>query len=180
QGLRHQRPPGGVAHPRADPDSPAQFRPRSLGAGQPSISVGRNSRMSSGFVHLHLHSEYSLVDGIVRIPALVKAVAAAGMPAVAITDQGNLFAMVKFYKAAQAAGVKPIVGVDLWVRCDAEGSPPHRLVLLCQNQDGYRNLTRLVSRTYLEGQHRGMPMLDRAWLGGHTDGLIALSGGREG
>ncbi len=136
--------------------------------------------MSSGFVHLHLHSEYSLVDGIVRIPALVKAVAAAGMPAVAITDQGNLFAMVKFYKAAQAAGVKPIVGVDLWVRCDAEGSPPHRLVLLCQNQDGYRNLTRLVSRTYLEGQHRGMPMLDRAWLDGHTDGLIALSGGREG
>ncbi len=136
--------------------------------------------MTSGFVHLHLHSEYSLVDGIVRIPSLVKAVAEAGMPAVAVTDQNNLFAMVKFYKAAQAVGIKPIIGVDLWLRNDADANLPWRLVLLCQNETGYHNLTRLVSRMYLEGQHRGLPMLDRGWLKGHTEGLIALSGGREG
>jgi DNA polymerase III subunit alpha len=133
----------------------------------------------SGFVHLHLHTEYSLVDGVVRIPALVQAAAAGRMPAVAVTDQGNLFGLVKFYKAALAAGVKPIIGVDLWIY---EGDPesPARLVLLCQNEAGYRNLTQLVSRSYLEGQHRGVPMLRREWLAGHTDGLIALSGGREG
>ena len=71
--------------------------------------------MSRPFVHLHLHSEYSLVDGIVRIPALVEAVAAAGMPACAVTEESNLFSLVKFYRAAQAAGIKPIIGVDLWM-----------------------------------------------------------------
>jgi DNA polymerase III subunit alpha len=132
------------------------------------------------FTHLRLHTEYSLVDGVVRIPALVKAVAAAGMPAVAVTDQSNLFGMVKFYRAAQSAGIKPIIGVDLWIREAVEGAAPTRLVLLCQDDTGYRNLTRLVSRCYLEGQHRGVPMLARSWLKGQTQGLIALSGAREG
>ncbi len=102
------------------------------------------------------------------------------MPAIAVTDQSNLFSMVKFHRAAQAAGIKPIVGVDLWLRNETESEQPHRLVLLCQTDEGYRNLTRLVSRTYLEGQHRGIPMLDRAWLEGMSDGLIALSGAGEG
>ncbi len=132
------------------------------------------------FVHLHLHTEYSLVDGIVRIKPLCKAVAAAGVPAVAVTDQSNLFAMVKFYRAAMAAGVKPIVGVDAWMRNPDNPGQPHRLVLLCQNDTGYRNLTDLVSRGYREGQHQSVPMLDEDWLDGHTDGLIALSGGRGG
>jgi len=136
--------------------------------------------MQPTFVHLRLHSEYSLVDGVVRIKPLVKAVADAGMPAVAITDQCNLFAMVKFYRAALAAGVKPIVGVDLWLRNEDDANKPFRLVLLVQNSEGYRNLTRLVSRTYLEGQHLGRPMLDRSWLDGACAGLIALSGGRDG
>ena len=136
--------------------------------------------MQPAFVHLRVHSEYSLVDGVVRIKPLVKVVAEAGMPAVAVTDQGNLFAMVKFYRAALGAGVKPIVGVDLWLRNEEDANKPSRLVLLVQNGEGYRNLTQLVSRSYMEGQHLGRPMLDRAWLRGASDGLIALSGGREG
>lgn len=136
--------------------------------------------MASTFVHLHLHTEYSLVDGLIRIKPLAQQVAEAGMPAVAVTDQSNLFAMVKFYRAAQAAGVKPIVGVDVWIGGEDESESPSRLVLLCRSDQGYRNLTRLVSRSYQEGQHRGIPMLQREWLEGHCDGLIALSGGREG
>ncbi len=136
--------------------------------------------MTPGFVHLHLHSEYSLVDGIVRLKPLVNAVAGAGMPAVAVTDQSNLFAMVKFYRAAMAAGVKPVIGVELWVRNPEQPARPWRLVLLCKDREGYRHLTELVSRTYLEGQHQSVPMLDRDWLQGSSAGLIALSGGREG
>ncbi|MFP4611091.1 MAG: DNA polymerase III subunit alpha [Thiohalophilus sp.] len=132
------------------------------------------------FVHLHLHTEYSLVNGLVRIKPLVRAVADAGMPAVAVTDQCNLFGMVKFYKAAIAAGVKPIIGVDVWLHNEEDPNQPGRLVLLCQDNTGYRNLTRLVSRSYIEGQHRGLPTLSREWLEGATDGLIALSGAREG
>src|SRR4029453_19341772 len=123
-----------------------------------------------GFVHLHVHTEYSLVDSVVRIDSeraddgrtlregLIDATARQGMPAVALTDQGNLFALVKFYRAAQARGVKPLVGDD------GQRADPSRLVLLCQNEDGYRNLTRLVSRSYLEGRGRMGPMIDRAWL----------------
>ena len=140
------------------------------------------------FAHLHLHTEYSLVDSVVRItseggdaPGLMDAVVAAGMPAVALTDQSNLFAMVKFYRAAQAAGVKPIIGVDLRVRELGERIEPSTLVLLCQNEVGYRNLTRLVSKSYLEGQQRGLATIDRSWLdAGNLVGLIALSGAREG
>ena len=146
-----------------------------------------------GFVHLHVHTEYSLVDSVVRIDSeraddgrilregLIDATARQGMPAVALTDEGNLFALVKFYRAAQARGVKPLVGVDAWLRDDGQRAESSRLVLLCQNEDGYRNLTRLVSRSYLEGRGRTGPMIDRAWLDATTTaGLIALSGAREG
>ncbi|MEE9494758.1 MAG: DNA polymerase III subunit alpha [Gammaproteobacteria bacterium] len=136
--------------------------------------------MTNTFVHLHLHTEYSLVDGVVRIKPLVSSVAESGMPAVALTDQSNLFAMVKFYRAAMAAGVKPIIGSDLWIRNDKQLAKPHRLVLLCQNHAGYLNLTRLISKSYLEGQYQSVPMLDEAWLAGATEGLIALSGGVPG
>ncbi len=133
----------------------------------------------SKFVHLRLHTEYSLLDGIVRVPELMVAVAAAGMPAVALTDQSNLFAMVKFYKEAQGAGVKPLIGVDAWIR-DGERSSS-RIVFLCQNLVGYRHLTQLVTRSFLEGQQRGAPMLERAWLERDVlEGLIVLSGGAEG
>jgi len=136
--------------------------------------------MQPAFVHLRVHTEYSLVNGTVRVKPLVKRVAETGMPAVAVTDQCNLFSMVKFYRAAMAAGVKPIVGVDLWVADDDGSATPSRLVLLCKSRAGYLNLTRLVSRTYTEGQHRGIPVLERDWLQDHSDGLIALSGGVAG
>jgi DNA polymerase III subunit alpha len=132
------------------------------------------------FVHLHLHSEYSLVDGLVRIKPLVKAVAAAGMPAIAITDQANLFSLVRFYKAAVGAGVKPIAGADLWVRNPEDANHPHRLVLLAQNEPGYRNLTRLISRGFVEGQHLGVAQVERDWVLDAHQGLIALSGGLRG
>jgi len=135
----------------------------------------------TSFVHLRLHTEYSLVDGIVRVPELMAAVAAAGMPAVALTDQSNLFAMVKFYKEAQAAGVKPLIGVDAWIREPGERAAPSRIVFLCQNLKGYRHLTQLVTRSYLEGQQRGAPMLERSWITHEVlQGLIVLSGGAEG
>jgi DNA polymerase III subunit alpha len=137
--------------------------------------------MPNGFVHLRLHTEYSLSDSVVRVPELVAAVAAAGMPAVAVTDEGNLFAMVKFYREALKAGVKPLIGVDLWVAEEGERQPPARLTLLCQSPDGYRNLTRLVSRAYLEARERGAPRIERGWLTQATlSGLIALSGGAVG
>ncbi len=135
---------------------------------------------NAAFIHLHLHTEYSMVDGLVGIKSLMKTVAAAGMPAIAITDQVNLFAMVKFYRAAQAAGIKPIVGAELWVVNTPEDKVLSRLVLLCQNEVGYKNLTRLLSRAYLQGQRLGVPLIEKSWLSGCTDGLIALSGGREG
>jgi DNA polymerase III subunit alpha len=113
--------------------------------------------MTDTFVHLRLHTEYSLLDSVVRVPELMDAVAAAGMPAVALSDESNLFAMVKFYRAAIAAGIKPLIGVDLWLAEGTEREAPLRLTLLCQSEAGYLNLSRLVSRAYLEGQRRDWP-----------------------
>jgi DNA polymerase-3 subunit alpha len=133
------------------------------------------------FVHLRVHTEYSLVDGIVRVPRLMRAVAAAGMGAVALTDHGNLFAMVKFHREAEKRGIKPVIGADLWLREDGERSEPSRLTLLAQNTAGFRNLTALISRSYREGQDRGRPLVERGWLDADaTAGLIALSGAGEG
>src|SRR5512143_3238630 len=136
--------------------------------------------MSVSFVHLRVHSEYSLVDGLVRVKPLVKVAAKAGMPAVAITDQSNLFSMVKFYKAAIGEGIKPIIGADLWLENEQDQGQPTRLTLLCKDRVGYRNLSELISRSFIENQPRGVPMIRKEWLPGHNEGLIALSGGREG
>lgn len=133
-----------------------------------------------GFVHLRVHSEYSLVDGLVRLKPLVKAVAAAGMPAVAVTDHVNLFGLVKFYKAALGVGVQPIIGADLWVRDARPDGTPARMTLLAQNDVGYRNLTRIISRAWQEGQVRDQALIDSAWLDSASDGLIALSGSIDG
>src|SRR5438105_3650024 len=152
---------------------------RSVRCGAPGIL---ESPMSQAFVHLRLHTEYSLSDSVVRVPELVAAVAGMGMAAVAVTDEGNLFAMVKFYRAALKAGLKPIVGVDLQVAEAGEPrQPPTRVTLLCQSPAGYRNLTRLVSRAYLEGQERGTARIERGWLSRHAlEGLIGLSCATEG
>lgn len=135
--------------------------------------------MTASFVHLHVHSEYSMCDGLVRVKPLVEAVVDAGMPAVSITDQSNMFATVKFYRAALARGVKPLLGVELWINDDS-GQPPSRLVLLVQNRTGYLNLTRIVSRGYLEGRSGNRAVVHQAWLEGQSDGLIALSGAAGG
>ncbi len=136
---------------------------------------------SPSFVHLHLHTEYSLVDSTVRIPMLMQRCASLGMPAVAMTDQNNLFGLVKFYRKAMAAGVKPVIGLDLRIMNEKEPDRPYTLLLLCQNNAGYRKLSELVTRTYLEGQVRGLPMARREWLNEQScEGLIALSGGLQG
>ena len=133
------------------------------------------------FIHLRLHTEFSLQDSVVRIPELIERVAALGMPAIAVTDQNNLFAMVKFYREGLKHGVKPIIGVDVLLRGRAERAQPARLTLLCKDPGGYQNVTNLITRAYLEGQDRGVPLIERAWLDAEsTRGLIALSGGPEG
>ena len=133
------------------------------------------------FVHLHVHTEYSLVDSTVRIAALMDCCADDAMPAVALTDQSNLFGMVKFYKKALAAGVKPIIGLDLRIVNEDDAARPLGLILLCQNATGYRNLSQLLTRAFLEGQVRGEPLARRDWLTADScEGLIALSGGLHG
>ncbi len=136
--------------------------------------------MPQPFVHLHLHSEFSLLDSTLRIKQLVERTRDLGMPAVAVTDQFNLFALVKFYRAAIAAGVKPISGADVLISHPDEPDEISRLVLLCQNQAGYVNLCALLSKGYQEGQYHGVPYLRRDWIAEHSKGLIALSAGREG
>ncbi len=132
--------------------------------------------MPPPFVHLHIHTEFSLVDGIVRIKPLMKASAAHGMPAVALTDQSNLFALVKFYRAAIAQGIKPIIGVDARILNQADENNPYRVVFLCMNDTGYKNLTKLVSMSYQKGQRRGIPMMELKWLTSLNEGLLVLLG----
>jgi DNA polymerase-3 subunit alpha len=136
---------------------------------------------ASPFVHLHVHTEYSLVDSTVRIPALAAKAAADGMPAIAMTDKNNLFGLVKFYRRAIASGVKPVIGADLRIANPDDPRRPFTLIVLCQDNRGYRNLCRVISRAYLEGRVRGEPMIRREWLDhASCEGLIALSGGVHG
>ena len=136
--------------------------------------------MSASFVHLRVHSEFSVVDGIVRIKPLIKAVSDAGMPAVAVTDQNNMSSLVKFYTAAQKGAVKPIAGADIWLASAEEDGPLTRMTLLVVNPEGYRNLTELISLGYTQGQHNGLVVIQREWVVRFAAGLIALSGAKEG
>ncbi|MBC2657716.1 DNA polymerase III subunit alpha [Pseudomonas sp. MSSRFD41] len=137
--------------------------------------------MPASFVHLRLHTEFSLVDGLVRIKPLVKALAGMGMPAVAVTDQSNMCSLVKFYKTSMSAGIKPICGADLWLanKDDADG-PLSRISLLAMNAVGYRNLTELISRGFTEGQRNGLTIIERDWVVQAAEGLIMLSAAKEG
>jgi DNA polymerase-3 subunit alpha len=136
--------------------------------------------MQPAFVHLHLHSEYSLVDGIVRVEPLVEAAVQSGMPALAATEQGNLFSLVKLYQEAGRRGIKPIAGAELRVAPGGPAADSSSILLLVQNQEGYRNLTRLITRSYFEGRSQDEPLVRREWLEGSTAGLIALSCARDG
>ncbi|WP_028007666.1 DNA polymerase III subunit alpha [Solimonas flava] len=139
------------------------------------------------FVHLRVHTEFSLTDSVVRVEppkrkgggvgaTLVSKAAELGFPAIAITDQNNLFAMVKFYKSAEGAGVKPVIGCDVWLEPAAGGDAPERLTLLVQDDSGYRNIAKLLSLAYTDGQGKGSPLVTRAWLREYAGGLIAMSG----
>ena len=132
------------------------------------------------FIHLRLHTEYSLVDGLVRVKPLLQRVVELGMPALAISDQSNFFALVKFYQAALANGVKPLFAVDVLVFEDGERGDVSSLCLLAADRQGYDNLVKLVSRAWVEGQHQGVAQVDREWLPDYAEGVIALSGGRSG
>jgi DNA polymerase-3 subunit alpha len=133
------------------------------------------------FIHLRLHSEYSIVDGIVRIDDAVGLAVADRMPALALTDLSNLFGMVKFYQAARGKGIKPIIGCDVWISNDANRDQSHRLLLLCRNRQGYLRLCDLLTRAYRGNQHRGRAEVRREWFAdGGSDGLIALSGAHFG
>jgi DNA polymerase-3 subunit alpha len=136
--------------------------------------------MFEKFVHLRLHTEYSIVDGLVRIDDLAARVASMRMPAVAITDHVNLFGLIKFYTAAMKAGVKPLCGCDVLMENEDNPQRPTPLVLLVKNLEGYRNLTELISRAYTEKTTGSELTVKREWIHQHSAGLIALSGGRFG
>ncbi len=131
------------------------------------------------FVHLRLHTEYSIVDGTARVDDAVAAAAADAMPALAITDAANLFGAIKFYEAARAAGVQPVIGVDLWLTNERNRDAPYRATLLARNHAGYLWLCDLLTRAHAENHWRGRAEVRREWLHG-VEGLIALSGAASG
>ena len=138
------------------------------------------NKAPQAFVHLHLHTEYSLVDGIVRVKPLVQAVAAASMAAVAVTEHDNVFSLVKFYQSATKAGIKPLLGVDFSMQNASDPSHPGRVLALCQSIDGYRCVARLLTLAYRHGQQRGSPELRPEWLAEDNAGLLLLSGAMAG
>ncbi len=134
------------------------------------------------FVHLHLHTEYSLLDGAIRMKELMKKAAEFGMPAVAITDHGNLFGAIEFYQEATRAGVKPIIGCEAYIAPGSHKDRPgsrrdaaYHFTLLTENETGYRNLVKLVTAAHLDGFHYA-PRIDKELLAAHSAGLIGLSG----
>ncbi|MCH9045849.1 MAG: DNA polymerase III subunit alpha [SAR324 cluster bacterium] len=139
--------------------------------------------MNATFTHLHLHTQYSLLDGAIRIKELPKALLDRGFSACAITDHGNLFGAIEFYEALKHAGLKPIIGIEAYIaegsrtrrKYDRPGHNARHLLLLCQNRTGYRNLIRLASLGYTEGKHYGFPRIDQELLEQYNEGLIALS-----
>ncbi|HEY7466237.1 MAG TPA: PHP domain-containing protein, partial [Dehalococcoidia bacterium] len=133
------------------------------------------------FTHLHLHTEYSLLDGLTRIPQLMDRIQAMGQPAVAMTDHGNLFGAIDFYREARSRGIKPILGVEAYVAPgsrhsrEAGDNQPYHLTMLARNKTGYRNLLKLVTASHLEGYYY-RPRMDRELLEQHGEGIIVLSG----
>src|SRR3954468_10422296 len=137
--------------------------------------------MQPKFVHLRLHSEYSIVDGIVRLDDAIAAATADGMPALALTDLSNVFGMVKFYQAARNKGLKPLIGCDVWVANESDRDKPYRCLLLCTSRAGYLKLCDWLTRGYRHNQHRGRAEIQKQWLGENgTGGLIELCGAHLG
>ena len=133
------------------------------------------------YIHLRCHSEFSISDGIVRIPEYTKKAKEIGMPALGLTDLSNTFGAVKFYKSALESGIKPIIGCDVWLENSVTRDQPYRLLILCQNKNGFLNLSELLSKAYLENQYRGRAELKKEWFNKeNTVGLLMLSGATSG
>ncbi|MFE8149130.1 DNA polymerase III subunit alpha [Brenneria goodwinii] len=132
------------------------------------------------FVHLRVHSDYSMIDGLAKVGPLVKKAAALGMPALAITDFTNLCGLVKFYGGAHGAGIKPIIGADFYVASEELGDELAQLTILAMDNEGYQNLTLLISHAYQRGYGAEGPTIDRDWLIEYNTGLLLLSGARHG
>ncbi|MEZ8823424.1 DNA polymerase III subunit alpha [Vibrio amylolyticus] len=132
------------------------------------------------FIHLRVHSDFSMVDGLSKVPPLVKKVAEMGMPAMALTDFTNLCGLVKFYGTAHNCGIKPIIGADFAVQSKEFGDELSRLTILAFNNTGYNNLTKLISKAYLRGHVQHQPVMDKEWLIELGEGLIILSGAKHG
>ncbi len=136
--------------------------------------------LNTSFVHLRLHSEYSIVDGAVRIDDAISAAVGDQMGALALTDLGNVFGLVKFYQSARKEGLKPIVGSDVWISNPEDRDKPFRLQLLVKSHQGYLNLCELLTKASLTNQYKGRAEVDQIWFKEHAEGLIALSGARFG
>ncbi|MDV2858216.1 MULTISPECIES: DNA polymerase III subunit alpha [Oceanimonas] len=136
--------------------------------------------MTPGFIHLRIHSDFSMVDGLAKIGPITARVQELGYPALALTDEMNLCGLVRFYGDAHKKGLKPLVGADFWLQSEEMGEQLFRLTLLAMDNTGYQNITQLISRAYLRGHIQHRPVIDKAWLAELSDGLIVLSGGREG
>ena len=132
------------------------------------------------FVHLRVHSDFSMLDGVTKVKPLVAKTANLKMPALAITDQTNFCGLVKFYGAAHGAGVKPIIGADFWVQSELMEDQQFRLTALAMDAVGYKNVTELISKAYLRGHIKGRAVLDQSWLIEHQQGVILLSGAKDG
>ncbi|MDD3325883.1 MAG: DNA polymerase III subunit alpha [Zoogloea sp.] len=133
------------------------------------------------FVHLRVHTEYSISDGIVQVDAAIARAAADGMPALGISDLANLFGMVKFYKGARGKGIKPVIGADCWITAEPDRDKPYRVLLICKNRKGYGQLCELLTRAYMENKYRGRAEIRREWLTAETaSDLLCLSGARDG
>ncbi|MCO1334604.1 DNA polymerase III subunit alpha [Microbulbifer sp. OS29] len=135
--------------------------------------------MTQPFVHLRIHSEFSLIDGLVRIKPAIARAQELQIPALAITDQCNLFGQIKFYRACLGAGIKPITAADFWLSEGGEGKPT-LITLYALNGDGYRNITELISRAWMEGQYHGNAYIKREWIKEYSEGVLMLSGAKYG
>jgi DNA polymerase-3 subunit alpha len=123
---------------------------------------------SPSFVHLRVHSEFSVVDGIGRIPELIGKAVEFGQPAMALTDLSNIFGFVKFYKGARGKGLKPICGCDIWLENEQDRDKPYRVLLLARNHQGYLALCEILTRAWLDNQYRGRAEVRRGGVGAHA------------
>lgn len=132
------------------------------------------------FVHLRVHSDFSMTDGVAKVKPILAQVEAQGMAAVALTDQNNFCGLVKFYSGCHGAGIKPIIGADFWMQVPGFEGELCALTIIAMNNVGYQNLTQIISQAYLRGQVAGRVVIDQEWLLTYNEGILLLSGAKEG